>query len=98
MESIVERGVALYEKQARRVKGPKDPLGRILTDPERRDVLSEVMSAIGQRSGSRLTKDEREKRAKDAAKARAEKLTPEQRKAIAKAAAEKRWRSKKKSS
>jgi len=89
----VERGVALFEKQARipKVKNPASRLAQLLRDPKRGPLFKELMDAIRESSFASLTPEQRRARASEGGKARAKKLTQEQRAAIGQAGAAERW-------
>lgn len=85
---IVAKGIELYEKDFLSKKGR---LAKIIDDPEKLEVYSEMMSELAKSQSASMSKKERVERARAGAKARASHLTPEQRSAQAKKAAVKRW-------
>lgn len=93
-ESIIERGVSLYERSigtGRGGKGVGDRLAQIQADPAKAPLYAEIMSAMQERSAKSVTPAKKKARAKAGGAGRAASLTPAERKTIAQNAARARW-------
>jgi hypothetical protein len=89
----VQKAIELYEKQLAR---DRNQLAKLVADPEKRALYSEMMSAIASHAAKQLSPEELSARGRAGGQARKESTTPEQREAQARKAAQARWGTKKK--
>lgn len=84
VETIVEKGVALYRKRAMgKLTQGDDTLANLLNDPKTRAIYNQVSVALGHRANAKFTDAERSARGVTGAAARANSLSDERRKEIA---------------
>lgn len=92
VEAIIETGLKLYEKRAKREMMPANArLVDLVKDPKKLAIFQEVNDILREYSHQKLTPAQKSARGAAGGKGRADKLSDARRKEIAKKAAAARW-------
>lgn len=73
---IVKKGIALYEKVVKRrgqiidKRATDEALAQVVPDPEDRGVFRDIMSQVAKKQSASMSEEQRQERAKRAAKKR----------------------------